>query len=89
MYQGWQSGPVKRPVGRGTRICYGCSHEERRRRQLGNGGSRRGPYGQQRERGRREADDIVDLVDMEGASPDDKIEDTLPIEVNQIIFRFV
>jgi len=74
--QGWQSGPVKRPVGHATRICYGCSHEERRRRQLGHG--RRG----QQNRGRREADDVVDLVDMEGASPDDKIEETLPIEIS-------
>ena len=71
---------MKRPVGHATRICYGCSHEERRRRQLGHG--RRG----QQNRGRREADDVVDLVDMEGASPDDKIEETLPIEVNFRLF---
>ena len=76
---GLQSGPVSRDPparGQGRHICYGCSHEERARRQLGQGRRR-----QRQQRQRRGTGELYTLIEMEGASPNDEIEKTLPIEV--------
>jgi len=73
--RGWQSGPVVPREGpgrdRGRHICYGCSHEERARRNL----ARR-----QMNRGKRSVDDF-DLIELAGANPNDEIEEKLPIEI--------
>ena len=79
-FQGWQSGPVVPREGpgrdRGRHICYGCSHEERARRNL----ARR-----KMNRGKRSVDDF-DLIELAGANPNDEIEEKLPIEVICCLF---